>query len=90
MQTFSDLRNCLLKLKISLFGSELHKDYLVRFHLLLGLSYSDKKDIVIPLRVPAHVVPCDMADEAAGPVPYPHSSRPEAAWVEEEALVPLL
>lgn len=31
-----------------------------------------------------------MADEAAGPVPYPHSSQPEAAWVEEEALVPLL
>lgn len=56
MQTFSDLRNCWLKLKISLFGSELHKDYLVRYHLLLGFTYSDKKDFVIPLRVLSHVL----------------------------------
>lgn len=31
MRIFSDLRNCWFKLKMSLFDSELHKDYLARF-----------------------------------------------------------
>lgn len=86
MQTFSDLRNCWLKLEISLFGSELHKDYLfseiassLGLYLLRQERHCDSfEGAGSCFDVRAELVPCEMAVEAAGLVLYPHSSRPEA------------
>lgn len=100
MQTFSDLRTCWLKLKMSLFGSELYKDYLVSFppapsgvscQLLLGFTYSDKTLWflwVCQLMLWCKSWVCPMGHGCCGcwASVSPHL---QLLWLEEEAVIPL-